>query len=85
MIHCKSKSSLYSVSAHIVGFRWPVNAINEISWEEVSQVFHCVWGGVYVVVASLTMMAEAMSVLQPQIQTLKKNKQAMDESVKIKM
>lgn len=62
-----------------MGVRWPVNAINEISWEEVSQVFHCVWGGVYVVVASLTMMAKAMSVLQPQIQTLRKDKQGIND------
>ncbi len=47
-----------------------VDAVDKLSRQEVSQVLHCVWGGVYVVMPPLTMVTEAMRMLHSQVKTL---------------
>lgn len=47
-----------------------VDTVDKLSRQEVSQVLHCVWGGVYVVMAPLTMVTEAMRMLHSQVKTL---------------
>lgn len=58
-----------------MGLLGPVDAVHKLCRHEVTQVLHTVRCGVYVVVATLPMVAEAVGVLHPQIQTLKTQKQ----------
>lgn len=47
-----------------------VNAIHKLSRQEVTQILHTVRSCVYIVVASFSMVAEAVGVLHAQIQAL---------------
>ena len=49
----------------------PVDAINKLCRHEVAQVLHTIRGSVYVVVATFSVVAEAVGVLHTQVQALK--------------
>lgn len=53
-----------------MGVFGPVDAVDILCRHEVAQVLHSVRCGVYVVVATLSVVAEAVGVLHPQVQTL---------------
>ena len=54
-----------------MGLCGSVDAVDELRRHKVAQVLHTVGGGVDVVVATFSMMAEAVSVLHSQVKTLK--------------
>lgn len=53
-----------------MGLFGPVDAVDKLCRHEVAQVLHAVRGGVYVVVATFSVVAEAVCVLHTQVQTL---------------
>lgn len=53
-----------------MGLFWLINAIQKLCRQEVSKIFHCVWGSVIMVVSTFSMMTETMGVLQSQIKPL---------------
>lgn len=60
----------FSISSDCVGLFGPVDAVHKLCRHEVAQVLHRVRCGVYVVVAPLSVVAEAVGVLHAQVQTL---------------
>lgn len=66
MLRCKHDS----VSPDSMGLSGPVDAVDKLCGHEVAQVLHAVRGGVYVVVATFSVVAEAVCVLHTQVQTL---------------
>lgn len=60
----------FSVSSNCVGLFGPVDAIDKLCRHEVAQVLHAVGCSVYVVVATFSVVAEAMCVLHAQVQAL---------------
>lgn len=53
-----------------MGLFGPVDAVHKLCRHEVAQVLHSVRSGVSVVVATFSMVAEAVGVLHTQVQTL---------------
>lgn len=53
-----------------MGHFGPVDAVDKLCRHEVAQVIHTVRCGVYVVVATFSVVAEAVGVLHTQVQTL---------------
>lgn len=53
-----------------MGVFGPVNAKDELCRHKVAQILHAVRCRVYVVVATFSVVAEAVSVLHPQVQSL---------------
>ncbi len=53
-----------------MGHFGPVDAVDKLCRHEVAQVLHTVRCGVYVVVATFSVVAEAVGVLHAQVQTL---------------
>lgn len=56
-----------SVSSNCVGLFRPVDAEDKLCRHEVAQVLHSVGCGVYVVVATFSMVTEAVGVLYTQV------------------
>lgn len=53
-----------------MGLFWPVNTVHKLCRHKIAKVFHSVRCGVNVVVATFSMVTEAVGVLHTQIQTL---------------
>lgn len=63
-------SKFFSISPNAVRFFGSVDAIDELRRQEVAQVLHAVGRGVDIVVATFSVVAEAVSVLHTQVQAL---------------
>lgn len=61
---------IHSISANSMSLFGPVDSVDKLCRHEVAQVLHTVRCGVYVVVATFSMVAEAVCVLHTQVQTL---------------
>lgn len=74
MLCCNMKAHLLvpsvSISSNSVSVFGPVNAVDKLRRHEVAQVLHTVRCRVDVVVATFSVVAEAVSVLHPQVQSL---------------
>lgn len=76
-----------SISSNSVSVFGPVDAEDKLGRHEVAQVLHAVRGRVYVVVTTFSVVAEAVSVLHPQVQSLnwqQANKQSHLENALLK-
>ena len=60
----------FSISSNSVGLFGPVDAVHKLCRHEVAQVLNTVRCGVYVVVATFSVVAEAVGVLHTQVQAL---------------
>ncbi len=60
----------FSIASDSVGIYRPVDAVQKLCRHEVAQVLRSFRCGVFVVVAAFSVVAEAVGVLQTQVQTL---------------